>query len=138
LTFKRSGLSCYLRNTRMVRAFVVDGPRGGFQPAVCLVIHVFSFDPFGHVLLVAQGLADSPRGECGRSSPRGRSAGRARTVHFSRCSTGGSGGYFRRFAVNPRTVRQAPADSPPGPCERSALGTANCLLCFLSCASMLF
>jgi hypothetical protein len=46
---------------------LVDGPRGGFQPAVhqvllCVLVRL-SFDPFVHVLLVAQGLADSPRGE---------------------------------------------------------------------------
>jgi hypothetical protein len=84
------------------------------------------FDPFCPMLLVARGLSDDAF-ECGRSSPRGRSAGRARTIRFSRCSTGGLGGYFGRSAVNSRKVRYAPADSPPGPCGRSAPGTADCL-----------
>jgi hypothetical protein len=64
----------------MVRAFVVDGPRGGFQPAVCLVIHVFSFDPLAMCCWLhkvwqivrevsADGLlrADGPRVGLGRS-----------------------------------------------------------------------
>jgi archaeosine-15-forming tRNA-guanine transglycosylase len=38
----------------------------------CVLIRL-SFDPFGRVLLVAQGLADSPRGEAGQSVRRGRS-----------------------------------------------------------------
>jgi hypothetical protein len=41
LTFKRSSLSCRLRTTRTVCAPLVDGPRGGFQPAVCRVLREF-------------------------------------------------------------------------------------------------
>jgi hypothetical protein len=70
LTFKRSGSSCCLRTTRTVRASLADGPRGGFQPTVRQGFRVFSF---GRVLLVAQGLADSPRGEAGQSVRREQS-----------------------------------------------------------------
>jgi hypothetical protein len=89
------------------------------------------FDPFCPVLLVARGLPDGPRGECGRSSPRGPSAGEARMVCFSRCSTGGSGGYFGRSIVNPRIIRLVHADSPPKAPQIAQV------LCFLSCASVL-
>jgi hypothetical protein len=97
-----------------------------------------SFDPFCPVLLVARSLSDGPRGKCGWSFLRERSAGRARTVRYSRCSTGSSGGFFERSALCLRTVCPAPADSPPPPHGRSASSYGDCLsLCFLSCASVL-
>jgi hypothetical protein len=48
-----------------------------------------------------------------------RSAGRAQTFCFSRCSTGSSGGIFGRSALCLRMVRLAPADSPLPPRGRS-------------------
>jgi hypothetical protein len=39
----------------------------------CVLVRLFN--PFGGVLLVAQGLADSPQGEAGQSAQHGRSAG---------------------------------------------------------------
>jgi hypothetical protein len=41
LTFKRSSSGCCLRSTQTVRAPRADDLRGGFQPAVRRVLHVF-------------------------------------------------------------------------------------------------
>jgi hypothetical protein len=38
---RRLSSGCCLRSTRMVRAPLADGPRGGFQPTVCRVLRVF-------------------------------------------------------------------------------------------------
>jgi hypothetical protein len=85
------------------------------------------FDLFCLVLFVARSLPGDLRGECTRSLLRGRSAGRAQRVCSLRCSTRGSGGIFGQFALNLRTVRLAPANSPPPPCGRSAPGFADSL-----------
>jgi hypothetical protein len=88
------------------------------------------FNPFCPVLLVARGLSDDPRGECGWSYPRRRSAGRARTEFFE-VQYWWFGRLFRTVRSEPETVRQAPTDSLPGPCGRSAPDTADWLSPFL-------
>jgi hypothetical protein len=120
----RAALSaCGGQSTRCSRT-VREEPTDQVSSCCSRVLASLLFDLFCPVLLVARGLSDGAF-ECGRSSPRGRSAGRAQTICFSRCSTGGSGGYFGWCAVNSWTVRHA--DSLPGPCGQSAPSTADCL-----------
>jgi hypothetical protein len=80
-------------------------------------------------------VADSPwRG--------GRSAGPSRMVHFSRCTTGGSGSIFGWSTPYPQMVRVWPFRRSATPCRRSARSFADSLspslfeMCFyfsLSC-----
>jgi hypothetical protein len=63
LTFKMSSSSCCLRTTQTVRAPLVDGARGGFQPTVRRVLrkflHVFRLIHFVNGFLLHE--------VCGRS-----------------------------------------------------------------------
>jgi hypothetical protein len=85
------------------------------------------FDQFTWLFFIRRSLSDSPSGVAGQSARRGRSASVRRTVCCSRCTTGGSGTIFVRFATCSRTVRLVPADSLPPPCGRSAQAIADCL-----------
>jgi hypothetical protein len=51
-----------------------------------------------------------------RAAPvaRGPSEDRARTVRYSRCTTGGSASFFKLSVCDPRTIRPYHADFPPG------------------------
>jgi hypothetical protein len=108
LTFGGSGSRCCCR----AWPTVCQGQRIVREEPTDLVFVVFFarswvlvFRSVLSVLLVARSLANCPRGECGQSLQHGRSASRARTIHFSRCNTGGSSANFRLSAPYLRTVR---------------------------------
>jgi hypothetical protein len=113
LTFKRSGSSYCLRTMRIVCVLLADGLWGGFQPAVCGVLHVFLF-AFRSIHL-----ADSLKGEAGQSERWGRTVRSARTVRGVRTDGPLFTVRYWRFGNHFWTVRRELANGPPGDREQS-------------------
>jgi hypothetical protein len=71
------------------------------------VLEHLRFDPFGQLFLARRSLADCSLGRRGLSARHQLLTNQARTVHYSRCTSGGSVAFFRN-------VRSRVADRPPG------------------------
>jgi hypothetical protein len=128
LTFGVEQFFASVREARIVREVVADGPR---EQCSSRVLRVLARLHFRSVLVLSFGWtrfrtvrsrgADSPR------VPGERSACSPRTVCFSGFATGGSVGFIgqsaaqaERSTVPVRTVRGTLADSPCGSCRQSA------------------
>jgi hypothetical protein len=112
----------------MVRVDLADGPRRTCSSRVlrvlarlCFLSVVVSSFGWARFRTVRVFRADSPR------VPGGQSAGSPRTVHYSRCDSGGSVAFFGqsaaqagRSAARVRTVHDTLPDSPRGLCGQSA------------------
>jgi hypothetical protein len=108
---------------------LVSGQSARSPATVCSsrVLASLCFNPSSQVFLVEGGLPNCPPGVAGLSGRVGLSAGRVRTIHISRCSTGCSGSVCGPSAMTLRTICLAPVDYPPGHLRPSAPGTADCL-----------
>jgi hypothetical protein len=95
------------------------------------VLERLRFDPFGQLFLARRSLADCPLGRRRLSARHQLLTNQARTVHYSRCTSGGSVAFFEMSARGSRTVRSVLADRPPRPRGPSTWAFAELLSLFL-------